>query len=470
MSAADSITVPASDDAPIETPAVEETPVETPAVEEPSTEEPAVEEPTTEEPAPDATAAAEPTAEPTEELEEGIIKSKDAKGKYKYNLDENRYKTVYGNHQLVQKAAELLHEPLTLEGIEQFQKVNTAHDRMWDHLTSGDPAQQSNVIKEFITEMQAAHTDGETGVDPSIPFAAAVYENLRDNAPEAYASLRLQAARDLLTEMYEQAAASKNRDLYSSAQQMAITLAGVGPKPEGMTNEQYAAHIKEVTENSQIPFHTLQEMDGLVRTEDPTSALARENAELKARLAGRTTATQTEQFGTWTQNNQQSVNKAIFEDAVQPTLASVADGWKDFPDDYKRLVVDPLNNEVTNALRSDQDLIQRTKELRARAQRATSESKRQEIGAEIQQLFVNRARIAADKAKGPIFNSGANALKGLSATNNTRRAAAQTRTAPNGTGTPVKHSVLPEAPQFKNGMFDSGTAMKQALAAFNTGR
>lgn len=459
-----SIPVPVSDDAPVDdTPAAEE-----PAVSEPLAEETPVAEET---PAPDAPAvdATPANTDAPEEVEEGVIRTKE-NGKYKFRLDEGRYKTVMSNHVLAREATEAIGEPLTLDAIKLRNEAYILNERLFDHVTSGDPARQADVVNNLLSEMKQAYDSGETGVDPSIPFATTIYDSLRDQAPDAYAHLRLQAARDFLTEMYEQASSSKNKDLFSAAQQMAITLAGVGPKPEGMTNEQYAAHIRNAAGQSQIPFHTLNEMEGLVRTEDPNTALARENAELRARLDGRTTTTQTEQFGTWRQSNQQAVNKAIFEDAVQPTLASVADDWKTFPDDYKRLVVDPLNNEITNALRSDQVLIQKTRDLQARAQRATSEPKRQEIGAEIQQLYVNRAKLAADQAKAPILKSAANALKGLSVQNNDRRAAGQNRTAPNGTGTPVKHSVIPEVAQFKNGLFDSGTAMKQAMAALNNGR
>lgn len=469
FSSAADVPIPASevsDDAPIDDTLIDAAPEET-AVE----ETPAIDEPADDEPAVDAAPADPATpSEPAEDLEEGIIKSKDAKGKYKYNLEESRYKTVYGNHQMVQKAADILGEPLTLDGIEQMQRVSLAHDRLWDHVTSGDPAQQALVVNEFIKEMQTAQSAGETGVDPTIPFAETIYSTLRDQAPDAYAHLRLQAARDLVGEMFETAAGSKNQQLFSAAQHFAATLAGIGPKPAGMTDTQYAQQIREVTGRSNIPFHTLTEMEGLVRGEDPQSALARENAELKAQLNGRTASTGTEQFSTWRSSNIQEVNKSVYDDAVLPSLSTVADKWKDFQDDYKRLVVDPLNGEVTKAVRADSVLNQRVADLTAQAQRATSEARRREIGNDIKQLFLNRARLAADKAKGPILKFAAEALQGRSAQTNGRRTAAQTRTAPAGTGTPVRQSVLPPAASFKNGMFDTATAMKQAMALVNTGR
>lgn len=455
---------PAVDDAPAAEPA-DTTPADEAAVEKPITE------PATDDSAPDAAAPDTPPAADAEELEEGIVRSKDSKGKFKYNLEENRYKTVYGNHQLVQKANEILGEPLTIDGIEHLQQVSTAHDRLWDHMTSGDPAQQSLVVKEFINEMKQAQTSGETGVDPTIPFATTVYEALRDSSPDGFAHLRLQGARDLLSEMFESAAANNNQALFGSAQHIAAALLGIGPKPANVTDAQYVAHIQQAASNAGIPFHTLKDMGTLVRTEEPLSAAERRIQELESQLNQRSGTSQTEQFSTWSRANQQTVNTAVYDEAVKPILSAVEDAWKDFPDDYQGLVVDRLNGAVTKALAGDQDLIRRTKELRARAQRATSEQVRADIGAEIQKLYVNRAKLAVDGAKAPILKSAATALKGLSVQNNSRRAAAQTRTAPQGTGTPVRQSVLPtEGAQFKNNMFDRDAAVKQAMSFLNAGR
>ena len=159
------------------------------------------------------------------------------------------------------------------------------------------------------------------------------------------------------------------------------------------------------------------------------------------------------------------------DDAVKPALASVADGWKDFPDDYNRLVVDPLNREITRIVRADQVLDQQVRDLNARARRATSEQVRQQIGGQIKQLIVNRARIAADKVKAPILKFAAERLTGMSQQIHARKATAQTRTAPQGQATPVRQSALPPTTvSFKNGVYDSATAYKQAMALINGGR
>src|SRR5208282_3868406 len=194
------------------------------------------------------------------------------------------------------------------------------------------------------------------------------------------------------------------------------------------------------------------------------AALQRRNQQLEAQLNQRTGSTAAERFAEWNKSHVQNVNKAVFDDAVTPALSSVAELWKEFPDDYQRYVIDPLNREVTQAVRGDQMLDTQIRDLNAKARRATSESVRQQIGDQIRQLFVNRAKLAADRAKGPILKSAADVLKARSTQNNQRRQAAQTRTAPQGTGSPVRQSVMPPEMGFKNGIFDSSTALKQAAA------
>ena len=407
-----------------------------------------------------------PPAESGEELPEGVIKTKDAKGKYKYNLDENRYKTVYSHHQLVQQATDILGEPLTVEGLQLRNDGYLANERLFNSITSGDPQSQAEVINFMLDEMKNAHSQGETGVDPTIPFAETVYSTLRDEAPDAFAHLRLQAARDLIGEMYETASRSNNPNLFTSAQHIAAAVAGLGPRPADMSAEQYTAHLRDVAGRIGIPFYSLEEMQGLSQGEDPATALARENALLKAQLNGRQTNTAAERLQSWKADHVKDVNAAVFNDAVQPALAPIADAWKDFPADYKRLVVDPLNSEVTKAVRADKNLDAQVRDLNARAARATKDEVRQELGDQIKQLFLNRAKLAVEKAKGPILKFAAEALQGRSAQANGRRTAAQTRTAPQGQGTPVRRSVLPDM-GFKNGMYDSKTAAAQAAAMIN---
>lgn len=404
-------------------------------------------------------AVPETPATPEDSLEDGIVKSRDGK---KFELTAGRYETVYGHHKMVQQATEAIGEPLTLDGITHRHEALLAQERLYSHLTSGDPAQQAPLVKFFVNEMKSAHDSGETGIDPTVPFAETVYTTLRDEAPAAYDALRLRGAKDLLTEMFDMATRDGDMGLLGASQRFAAKLAGVGPKPADMSTADYVEMVREATAQHEIPWRTPQDAKPQAG-EDPLAAVRRENAELKARLDGRQTTTAAEQYGTWDKGVVKATNDAVVKEAVEPSLSSVADSWKDFPEDYKRLVVDPLNGEINKAVRADGNLQNQVSDLRDRARRATSESIRQQIGDQIRNLYVNRAKLAAEAARSPILKFAAETLKGRSVQTNARRTAAQTRSAPNGTTTPVRQSVMPEV-SFKNGVYDSGTAMKQMLA------
>lgn len=444
------------DDAPDETPA--EAPVEDSPADDAAPIEAADDAPTSEVMDP----AAPEAAVDNEELPEGTIKTKDAKGKFKYSLDENRYKTVYGNHQAVQQATEVLGEPFTVDALKLRNDGYLANERLYTVLESGDPVEQGAAVKFMLDEMRSAHEAGEVGHDPTIPFAETVYTTLRDNSPDAYANLRLMAARDLVGEMFDNAARSNNGQLFSSAQHFAATLVGVGPKPANWTPEQYVAHVREVTARSGIPFFVPGEMQGLAKGEDPLVASNRRVRELEAQVNGRSQAGAAEQYDTWFKTHVQDVNNSVFSDAVEPALAAVKDGWKDFPDDYRRLVVDPLNREVTKIVRADPALDRTVNELLGRARRATSEQVRQQLGAQIKQAYLNRAKLAMEAVKQPILTTASKTLKGLSEQTHDRRNGAQSRTVPKGPSAPVKQSAVPATVGFKNGVYDPGIAMKQA--------
>lgn len=417
-------------------------------------------------------AAAEPPAEPAaepEELPEGVRKGKDNKGNEKYFLDESRYKTFHGDHKFVREAGELIGEPLTKEALELRNEGFLANERLFTTLESGDPAEQTRAVKFIIDEMREAHNAGEVGVDPTIPFAETVYNTLRDTAPDGYANLRLMAARDFIGEMFDQAAQSNNLELFNSAQHFAVTLANVGPKPADMTPEQYLARVRDITSRAQIPFFTPGEMAQLKtsRTEDPIAARDRRIAELESQVNGRSQTSATEQFASWDRTHKAEVNAALFNDAVKPGLNKIETLWAKFPDDYKRLVVEPLNREVGQAITKDVNLNRQVAELRARAERATSEQVRHDLGAQIKNLVINRARFAMDAVKGPILATAAKTLQGLSVQTHERRAGAQNRTVPRGESTPVRHSPVPALAQFKNGVFDTATAARQIQQALN---
>lgn len=459
---------PSGDTTVDDTPADDAPADDAPAEDIPADDAPADDEPTDapvdDAPAPDDSAPAPDATATDEELPEGTIKTKDSKGKYQYRLDENRYKTVYGHHQLVQQITDVIGEPATVEALQLRHEGHLANERLYAALESGDPQAQGNAVKFMLDEMRSAYESGEVGVDPTVPFASSIYQNLKEHAPDAYANIRMTSARELIGEMFENAARSGNENLKLSARHIAATLAGVGPKPANVTSEQYMEHVRQQTAAMGIPFPTDEQMQGLTRGEDPMAAAQRRIQELESRVNGKADTSVAERFKGWQADHIKDVNSSVLNDAVMPSLAAIEAQWKKFPDDYKRLVVDPLNREVSAAVKADQGLNQQVQDLQARAKRATSEQVRDQLGAQIKQLFVNRAKLAAEKVKGPILKFAADSLKGRSIDAHARRSGSQDRTQPKGTSAPVRSSPLPPDLGMKNNVYDPKMAARQAQA------
>lgn len=448
-----------------------------PVIEEPPA---AIEEPVVQDPAPveDAPVADAPAADETAEavaadpadadLPEGISRAKDSSGKYKYSLDENRYEKIYGNHKLVQEFRAALggQEP-TIEGLKIRNDAYLERQRMFAGLESGDPAEQGEVLNFIFDEMRAAHNAGEVGVDPTVPFAQTFYDNIREQSPEGFAEIRYLGARDLIGEMFHAAAESGNQQLYSAAQHFSMAISGVKPKPEGWTNAQYLQHISEVTEQAGIPFYGPGGMQELARGVDPLQTATARIRELEQQINGGATNPAEEAYKAWNKTHISEVNAAIDKDGISPELAPIATAWKDFPDDYGRLVLEPLKAGVIRIIRGDKVLATDALVLQKKAARAASPDVRQYIGEQIKQLYVNRAKLAFGEVKGPILATAAKTLKGLSDQVHARHAGAQGRTTPRGTSTPVRQSVAPVTSAFPNGTYDPKIAFKQAQEAIS---
>ncbi len=400
----------------------------------------------------------QPTVAATEELPEGVKAGKDRNGKPLMFVEENRWKnSIYPNHQLVQKATEILGEPLTLDGLKLRNDSFMAQERLFDDLNSADHATQGNVLGYILDGMKEAHQNGEVGADPAVSLAGAFYNSIREKSPEGYANLRFSAAKDLISEMFEQASQTGSKGLFASAQQIALTLAGVPADKFGDV-----AYLRQVTKNLGIPFHAIDEMSTLAtrRAVDPQASLRAENERLKAQLNGRSQNTQAEQVASF----RQSVNQQIaagMQEAITPALASVADAWKSHPQEYKELVVDRLNKRIYEVLAADTVFSEQIRRLDEKAQRATNPQVRQVFGNQIKTMYVNRAKQAAEAVKRPILDFAANTLAAKASATNGRREAAQSRTAPKDTTTSVPRSLVPNTPEFsfKDGKFDPAQAV-----------
>jgi hypothetical protein len=423
----------------------------------PEVEQPEVEpQPETEELPEEESEKPEEAKPDEEELPEGVKRGKDRNGKPGFFLEENRYHNIYGNHQLVQKVSEMLGEPATAEALQLRHEAYLAQENLYGDLGAGDVTTQKNIVNTFLDEMKRARETGETGVDSSVPFGEAVYSQLKERSPDGYANLRMMAARDFIGEMFAEAAEKGNRDLFTSTQILARTLANA----DGIAD---VSQMRDIASRQKIPFFSLEEMPGMKPgAAKPDAAMRAELQRLQAIVDGRSTATQAEQFDAWQTATSKAVKTGVLDEVIKPALSSVEKSWEKFPDDYNDLVVDRLHKKVNEVLRSDEGFNARINQLDSLAKRAVSAQRRAEIGEEMKKVAVNRAKLAAEAVKKPILEFAANRLKQQADQRHERQASAQNRTAPKSATGTVPRSLIPkDFPAFKDGVYDPKTAAAQ---------
>lgn len=355
-----------------------------------------------------------------DELPDGVH-AVDRNGKKEYRLNETRYQAFHGAHKQLREFSELAGEPMTKEAFEIRNNALLAENRLYGDMLSGDPESQGKVIQFFFDQAKEAMESGAVAGNPMVPFTQTFYQNLRSTDADAYAALRHDAAKDLIEEMYGEAAAKQSKGLFLSAGHIAKAL-GLSFKPEAEMPEFFAKR-------------------GEV---DPVSAKDRQIQDLQAQLNGRNQQTAEQQFNAWRSETGRTIQAAIVDEAIMPALSSIADQgyWKTHPDAFKDLVVSRLNSSAQDAIKKDAGFGARVAELDKAAKRAVSEQRRGEIRAQIKQLYVNRAKLAAEASMGQVIKDANDRVKGQNAATHQRRQAAQNHRAPSG-GSPVKRSLVP---------------------------
>jgi hypothetical protein len=442
-------------DAPVET--VEETPsegsLETPGEigdPEPEQKQEVVEDAEVPEPV-----AAAPAA--TEDLPEGVSASKNAKGKDQYTVDPERWKnSIYPAYRTVQQFEEVIGEPVTPEALQYRQDALIAQENMYNALTSGEVNTQASVMEYMLNEMEQAHQRGEVGTNPTITMADAFYQTIRQH-PDAYAALRMMAAKDFIGETYKYAAETGNKSLLLSANHVSAMLANVSGTSD-------LAQIREAATRAGIPFHTVEEMTTLKAggANDELSRLKAENLRLQQVASGRTADTQKTIFQGWTQNLDTRVIPEGINETVKTSLAATEANWKAFPAEYKEQVITPLTAKVNEVVKSDANFNARIATMVGNAKRATSQQVRDSIAGQIRQAFVNRANQVIAREKPAILDKATKWLADKSNGTHARRLAAQTRTAPGNAGAVPRQTLPNNLGDMPGGVFDAKIAAKQA--------
>lgn len=383
---------------------------------------PAIEEPVVEEEplSDDEPLPLEEAAKPADELPEGVKRGKDRNGKEGLWLTPNRYDEFHGAHRTMRDYAEVIGEAVTPESLDLRQRAFMGQERLYTNLNSGDPALQADVIGHFFNEFRRAHQTGQVASNPAVPFAQEFYKQVKSD-PDAYASLRMEAANDLLKEMKDVAGESQNVNLWRSVAWVAKQL--------GM---EYSPEV---------------EMQNFVsRKSDPLHQANTRIQELQTQLNGRQAADSTAQYESWKANLAQTNAKAITDEALIPSISEEQrTAWAKFPAQFQNLVIAPLNKQVRDVIAKDAGFQERLTILGKQAERATSAQVRANIANEIQRLYVNRARVAAGALNGPLLKEAGALLHQQNQSVHQRRQTAKNQNSPQGSRTQVPRSLIPES-------------------------
>lgn len=306
-----------------------------------ATDEPAAEETTGEEaPAEEAdeqaeegeedpveAAAAEETKPKEEELPEDVVRQRvDKNGKKLYELEENRYKRVYGNHKKVQEVELALGEPLTPELVSSLREDSLSHQAMLGDYLSPDG--HDRFVQELAAIGDNAVAGGRLAENPAFAigqkFAQYVLNSNNDAAIRSIAAPVLEnTIRTLLHQGKKifQESGGKDGNLLYSAQHIEKLLFG-----------------KHTHEND-------------IRLPDPIyERLARAEAlEKRAKDQQRTLSEQ--QHNNWLSSTRTEVNSAL-DGAVDKVLEPYSALGKDLTGEPKKVFESKLK-ELRGKLRAD---------------------------------------------------------------------------------------------------------------------
>jgi hypothetical protein len=419
---------------------------------------------TTETPEPEAEQTEEPPAEPEappaeapDALPDGVRKGKDSNGKDGLFVTPQRWETIYADHKAMREMSQAIGEPLTAEALQARNTAYLRSEELYSDLFSGDKELQRGVIDHFFEEAQAKRDAGEVGEDPMVPFTSTLYATLKDRnaatqgGDPAWSELRMNAAKDLVNELFHEAAASGDENAFLSMQHVVRMLTKAG------TEVSDVAQLRQMAERSGLPFYTKAEMQGLSKGESPEALLRKQVEQLQSQLNGRGATSQAAQFETWQATTQQESKSAILNKGVKEALAedSQKGAWKGNQKAFQQLVEEPLHREVTKALQSDPTLSSRIARLESEAKRSVSAQARDAKRQQIVTAISIRARQIADANKKSILADAAQTLSGQSTARNQRLSAAQSQRGPSGPGSPPPRSIAPKQTIEAGGFFDA---------------
>ena len=358
-----------------------------------------------------------------EQLPFGVRKMKDRAGKEGFFVEPNVWKDYEGHGTFVTEGSNLIGEPLTMDALKMRENAFTSMDRMYNDFMSADPKSQQRFLSEWARDAREAIEAGEISADPFIPFAKEFYSNLEQISPDAYAGLRLQSAQDLVNEMYQLSAETKNQMLFNSAGHVAKAL-GLEFKPGAK----------------------MQEFFDTAGKKDPNQDLINENRSLRDQLNTRSASDARTVMEQFTTDTSRLVNDAILADVIRPTFADLETAWDKLPNGpqaFQDLVVKRSNDLILETIKKDSKFNEKISRLDSNAARAASREIRERVAQQIKQEFINRAKLIIQAKKHEYNTFAVDKFKEQSQQGHARRAAAQTQRGTKGVGSPTVKSAVP---------------------------
>lgn len=389
-------------------------------------------------PEPEAEKPEEPVKDPNaEELPEGVQVREGRNGKREWVWPEARGKAIYAAYKNAQAAEAVLGEELTPEAIEARHNAFLDQEAMISDYLSGEPGAEGRFLKQLAGWAKAAQDNGEVQHNPLRSIANKLPQFLIDSGDlESYEALAVPVFRYQLDELYKEASAPGNEDLFISLQRVDNRLFGQYKKREELT-----------------------------ATADP---LAKREADIKAREDKIRQADQQRQKGeyaAWQDTATTKVRDAIAAGIVDRLGAEVIKSYEKFPTELQG-IKDLLKNEFHAAMKKDVAWQQYLSNQTRKAANATSPSVRDAITADLETRAKAKAIYWADPQRNPrvreILSQRAASIKASSDARHTRHAVGAARREPGAVGIPVRNTVR-EKPNGGNTKDDWAAALDSVL-------
>jgi hypothetical protein len=361
------------------------------------------------------TPAEPPKDENGEELPEGV-QVREKNGKKEWVWPEGRAKGIYAGYKNALAAEGILGEELTTQAIETRHNAWLDQEAMISDYLSGEPGAEGRFLGQLANWAKTAQDNGEVQHNPLRNIAHQLPKFFIEQGDTAsYEAMAVPVFRHELDQLYEEAAAPGNEDLFASVQRIDNRLFGRYKKREEVSTQA-----------------------------DP---LAKREAEIAARenkLKEADTKRRQGEYSAWQDTTTAKMREAISAGIIDRLGPDVLKSYEKFPTELQG-VKDLLRNEFHASLKKDPAWQQYLANQTRKAANAPTPAVRDAISADLETRSKAKAIYWADPQRNPrvkeILSQRAAAIKATSDARHQRHAVGAARRDPGAVGVPVKRTV-----------------------------